>query len=167
MKSLNATRVLLVLLTFALCATPELMAQSQNPQPLDHQSNIPQALQSQPATPIDAATPQTSESPLPDAPSGQQSTAAAPAQDQVPTPAPERLTSTPTQQPLGTAAAQKGVTSGGAASRPAGSAIAPVKQRQVRSWIIKLGAVAAAGVALGAVYGLSKSSPSTPPGAAK
>jgi hypothetical protein len=73
----------------------------------------------------------------------------------------------PTQnQPLGAAAAQKGVTSGGAASRPAGTAIAGAKQRQSRSFLIKLGAVAAAGIALGTVYALTRGTPSVPPGAA-
>ncbi|SRR5258706_7365261 len=163
MKNLTI-RVLIVLLSFALCVTPELMAQNQNPQPLDNQSNIPQTLQSQPAAPVNpSSTPP--ESTLPDAPSSQQSTQAQQPATQETTP-PATLQSTPQQsQPLGTAAAEKGVTRGGAASRPAGTAIAPVKQKQVRSLLIKLGAVAAAGVALGAVYGLTKASPSTPPGA--
>jgi hypothetical protein len=163
MKSL-ITRVLIVLLTFTLCMTPEMMAQTQNPQPLDHQSNIPQTLSTQPAAPVTPSA-QPPESNLPDAP-----TAQAPA-TQTPTapatqPAANTVQSTQ-QQPLGTAAAEKGVTRGGAASRPAGTAIAPVKQKQVRSLLIKLGAVAAAGVALGAVYGLTKSSPSIPPGAVR
>ena len=71
------------------------------------------------------------------------------------------------ENPVGTAAAEKGATRGGAASKPAGSAIAPAKQRQVRSLLIKLGLVAAAGVAVGTVMGLSKGSPTTPPGTSK
>jgi len=67
--------------------------------------------------------------------------------------------------PLGAAAAEAGVTAGGAASRPAGSAIAPAKQGQKRSLLIKLGLIAAAGGALGAVYALSRGTGSTPPGA--
>lgn len=66
--------------------------------------------------------------------------------------------------PAGTAAAERGPVAGGAASKPAGTAIAPVKQRQVRSFLIKMGAVLAGAAALGTVYALSKSSPSTPPG---
>lgn len=67
--------------------------------------------------------------------------------------------------PLGAAAAEAGVTAGGAASRPAGSAIAPAKQGQKRSLLIKLGLIVAAGGALGAVYALSRGTGSTPPGA--
>lgn len=75
-----------------------------------------------------------------------------------------------TQQPvspdtLGTAAAQELRPSGNMASRPAGAAIAPSKQRQVRSFLIKLGAVAGAGIALGTVFALTHSSGSVPPGA--
>lgn len=157
-------RVLIVLLTFTLCVTPELIAQNQNPQPLDNQSNIPQTLSTQPAAPVNPPQQPADQSTLPDAPTAQpqQPASTAPAMTTQPSTAP-----TQQQQPLGTAAAEKGVTRGGAASRPAGTAIAPVKQRQVRSLLIKLGAVAAAGVALGTVYGLTKSSPSVPPGAAK
>jgi hypothetical protein len=67
--------------------------------------------------------------------------------------------------PLGTAAAEKGQTAGGGASRPAGVAIAPAKQKRSRSLLIKLGALAAAGAAIGTVYALSKGTSSTPPGA--
>jgi hypothetical protein len=68
--------------------------------------------------------------------------------------------------PLGTAAAEKGQTAGGGASRPAGVAIAPAKQKRSRSLLIKLGAIAAAGAAVGTVYALSKGTSSTPAGAA-
>jgi hypothetical protein len=68
--------------------------------------------------------------------------------------------------PLGTAAAEKGQTAGGGASRPAGVAIAPAKQKRSRSLLIKLGALAAAGAAVGTVYALSKGTGSTPAGAA-
>lgn len=67
------------------------------------------------------------------------------------------------QQPLGAAAAGGVTTAGGGASRPAGTAIAPAKQHQVRSFLIKLGAVAAAGAAIGTVYALSRGTSSTPP----
>lgn len=66
-------------------------------------------------------------------------------------------------QPLGAAAAGGVATAGGGASRPAGTAIAPERQHQVRSFLIKLGAVAAAGVAIGTVYALSRGTSSTPP----
>jgi len=68
-------------------------------------------------------------------------------------------------QPTGTAAAQAGKLSGNAASRPAGAAIAPAKQRQVRSFLIKMGVIAGAGVAIGAVAALSKGTSPKPPGA--
>jgi len=66
-------------------------------------------------------------------------------------------------KPVGTAAAPYEPTMGIAASRPAGAAIAPAKQHQVRSFLIKLGAIAAAGAAIGTVYALSKGTSSTPP----
>jgi hypothetical protein len=72
---------------------------------------------------------------------------------------------TPTSQnPTGTAAAPGVTTSGNAASRPAGAAIAPPKQRQVRSFLLKMGLIAGAGVALGTVAALSFASPSRVPG---
>ena len=69
--------------------------------------------------------------------------------------------------PLGTATAQEGATRGGVASRPAGEAIAPAKQRQVHSMLIKLGLVAAGAVAVGTVVGLTRGTSSIPPGATK
>ena len=68
-------------------------------------------------------------------------------------------------QPTGTAAAQAGKLSGNAASRPSGAAIAPAKQRQVRSFLIKMGVIAGAGVAIGTVAALSKGTSPKPPGA--
>jgi len=67
----------------------------------------------------------------------------------------------PPAEPVGAAAAEKVPTVGGAASRPAGAAIAPAKQRQTRSLLIKIGAIAAAGAALGTVYALSRGTPSS------
>jgi hypothetical protein len=66
------------------------------------------------------------------------------------------------QKPVGTAAAPFEPTLGVAASRPAGAAIAPAKQKRVRTILISLGVVMAAGVAVGTVVGLSKASPSRP-----
>ncbi len=67
------------------------------------------------------------------------------------------------QEPNGTAVAPQIQTSGGAASKPAGVAIAPPKQRRVRSLLIKLGVLAGAGIAIGTVAGLSAASPSHVP----
>ncbi len=79
--------------------------------------------------------------------------------------------SQPTQQqqtprePVGTAAAETIQTTGVAASRPAGAALAPAKQRRVRSILIKVGALVGVGVAVGTTMALSQGSPSKPPGA--
>src|SRR5947209_5477244 len=67
------------------------------------------------------------------------------------------------QEPVGAANAEKVPTTGGAASKPAGVAIAPAKQHQTRSLLLKIGAIAAAGVAAGTVYALTRGTPSTPP----
>jgi hypothetical protein len=68
-------------------------------------------------------------------------------------------------EPVGAATAESVPTTGGAAARPAGIAIAPAKQHQTRSLLLKIGAVAAAGAALGTIFALSHSTSSTPPGA--
>ncbi|HMC32149.1 MAG TPA: hypothetical protein VKL99_15050 [Candidatus Angelobacter sp.] len=67
-------------------------------------------------------------------------------------------------EPVGAAAAESVPTAGGAAAKPAGVAIAPAKQHQTRSLLIKVGAALAAGAAIGTVFALSHSTPSTPPG---
>ncbi len=117
--------------------------QDQNP----HQLSPPeQPGTSQTAPQQQPATPEPS-NPSPSTPAGQTNT---PAQ------------SAPTT-PSGTAAAPAGRLSGNAASRPAGAAIAPPKQRQVRSFLIKLGFVAGAAAALGTVAALSLASPARVP----
>ena len=65
-------------------------------------------------------------------------------------------------QPLGTAVAPGEPSTGVAASKPAGAAIAPAKQRRVRTILISLGVIAAACVAIGTIAGLSHTSPSQP-----
>ena len=67
-----------------------------------------------------------------------------------------------TPAPVGTAVApyEKGL--GIAASRPAGAVIAPAKQRRSRSFVIKVGLIIGAAVAVGTVVGLSSASPSRP-----
>jgi hypothetical protein len=67
--------------------------------------------------------------------------------------------------PSGTAAAKAPVVKGAPASRTVGAAIAPAKQKQHRSLLIKMGLVAGACVAVGTAFALSKASPSKPPGA--
>ena len=122
-------------------------------------SGAPQASvqQNQPNTDSEnTGTPSTGNN-LPDSPSAAQASP----QNQAASPTPGQEP----QEPRGTAAAQAAKTHGGAASKPAGAAIAPAKQRRTRSLLIKLGIIAGAGAALGTVYGLSKGSPSRPPGA--
>ena len=69
------------------------------------------------------------------------------------------------QKPVGTAAAETSNASGIAASQPAGVAIAPAKQRRVRTIVLKMGALVGAGVAVGTVVALTAATPSKPPGA--
>lgn len=94
---------------------------------------------------------------LPDNPS--------PASDQA-QPANSQSSSAQTQdnshRPVGTAAAPYEPVTGVAASRPAGAAIAPAKQRRVRTFLISLGVIAGAGIAVGSVVALSHGSPSRP-----
>lgn len=80
-------------------------------------------------------------------------------------PQPKAQQSTQQTEPQGAATAEKVNTAGGAAAKPAGAAIAPAKQHQSRSLLIKIGAVAAAGIAGGTIYALSRGTSSTPPGA--
>lgn len=71
----------------------------------------------------------------------------------------------PASVPSGAAGAKAPTVRGTPASRPIGAAIAPTKQKQRRSLLIKTGLVAGACVAVGTVFALSKGSPSKPPGA--
>lgn len=66
---------------------------------------------------------------------------------------------------LGTAAAETVPTMGVAASRPAGAALAPGKQRRIRSFLIRTGAIVGAAAAVGVTMALTEGSPSKPPGA--
>ena len=76
-----------------------------------------------------------------------------PAQDQKP------------QRPAGTAAAEAPKVTGITAAEPAGVAIAPAKQRRVRTIVLKVGAIIGAGAAIGTVVALSAGTSSKPPGA--
>jgi hypothetical protein len=110
-------------------------------------SNL-QTAASQTATP---STPQTSASQLSQATSAQDQSAP----DQSPKP----------QRPVGTAAAEAPKGNGVTAAQPAGVAIAPAKQRRVRTIVLRVGAIVGAGVALGSVIALTAGTPSKPPGA--
>jgi hypothetical protein len=104
-----------------------------------------------PLQPVPAQEPQATETPAPQSSNESLPTAPAPQQKQ------EQV-----QQPLGAATAEGVTTVGGAASRPAGMAIAPDKQKDRRSLLIKLGLIAAAGVAVGTVAALSKGTSAKP-----
>jgi hypothetical protein len=111
-----------------------------------------------PLTPGEPQSRQPAATPLPDAPQPQQPAQSAAQSQQQPA-----VQQSAPPEPLGAAAAEEIKTAGGGASRPAGNAIAPAKQHQYRSMLIKLGAVAAAGIAVGTVYGLSRATSSVPP----
>jgi hypothetical protein len=164
------TRITGLILAILICCTPEmLMAATQSiaadsPAPAQNQSTaVSPDGNSNPAPSQNtqtAAPSQDDAQQLPDAPSANANSAA---QDRS-----AQSNSSANQQPAepaGTAAAQIGKLKGGPASKPAGAAIAPAKQRRVRSLLLKFGALAGAGAALGMVYALSRSGPSRPPGA--
>jgi hypothetical protein len=69
------------------------------------------------------------------------------------------------QRPVGTAAAEAPKTKGVTAAQPSGIAIAPAKQRRVRTIVLRVGAIIAAGAAVGTVIALTEATPSRPPGA--
>ena len=76
----------------------------------------------------------------------------------------QRQQQTIPNEPLGTAAAGSLPTTGVAGSRPAGAALAPARQRRVRTILIRMGVLVGAGVAVGTTFALSQASPSKPPG---
>jgi hypothetical protein len=97
--------------------------------------------------------------------SGTQGSDPNPAPSQTPSGSPQAA---PPQQPavphepVGIAAAPYEKVTGVPASRPAGAAIAPAKQKGARSILIKVGLIVAAGVAIGTVVALSTASSSKP-----
>jgi cytoskeletal protein RodZ len=108
---------------------------------------------------------------LPDSPGttravtdAQQNTQQATASSTNQTPRNQTLQTAP-QKPVGTAAAEAPTSNGVAASQPAGVAIAPKKQRRVRTIVLRVGAIAGAAVAVGTVVGLTVATSSKPPGA--
>lgn len=146
-------------LVFAVCGVPDVVAQQQSSPQSQQQGQQPSngGVTVNPAQ-APLSPPPSEEQPTtiyegnsPSAPAPQTTTVQQQTQQQQP------------KQPLGAATAGEVATEGGGASRPAGTAIAPAKQHQVRSFLIKLGAVAAAGVAIGTVYALSKGTSSVPP----
>jgi hypothetical protein len=170
-----AQRTLALTLTVLLCGVPEVLAQtsqstqSSQAQPAQQQAsqqqNGAQQQQAPPKSgqsqtldvdpskgPLQPVTPASPDNQLPSAPSASQ-----PQQSVAPSP---QKTAPPA--PQGVAVAGEAKTNGGPASEPAGTAIAPAKQRQMRSLLIKIGAIGAGAAALGAIYGLTRSTPSHP-----
>lgn len=153
-------------------ATPQSTPSAQDPTATSQQDTAAQNPQSNstrpdpsqaPLAPVPTARPADNNTVPPDAPSEVQRSQQQPAQ---PTTTQMQSTQQPAPSvPLGTATAQQGATRGGLASRPAGEAIAPAKQRQVHSLLIKLGLVAAGAAAVGTVVGLTRGTSSVPPGA--
>lgn len=80
-------------------------------------------------------------------------------------PAPGQTASQKPQHPVGTAAAEAPKVSGITAAQPAGVAIAPAKQRRVRTIVLRVGAIIGAGAAVGTVIALTEGTSSKPPGA--
>src|SRR5579864_1906 len=183
------TRILSTLLLAGLCSAPLLHAQQTNPatpqqapetsqqpqqptqQPAQANHKQPQQQppqQPQPACPGTSVNP--SQAPLapvttyPDASGAQQDQTSPNAEPQTTTTVPEAPKPKPQTEPVGAATAESVPTTGGAAAKPAGIAIAPAKQHQTRSLLIKVGAALAAGAALGTIFALSHSTSSTPPG---
>jgi hypothetical protein len=158
------TKILVLAVGFALCGAPQALHAWQQTEP---------GSQSEPAPVINGTTINPSQGPLtpvPGAPEPQPRPSelpSAPAPSTQLSQRPSQQPSTVIEEPLGTAAAENVPANGGGASRPAGTAIAGAKQHQMRSLFLKLGAVAAAGVAIGTVAGLSKGTPSTAPGSTR
>jgi hypothetical protein len=156
---------------FALALSSEEGAQAPQESQATTRPSSPQPAET-PATPRSGASTNPSVEELPDSPgtvssSSRNTTQVAASQD---TPAQDVAPATQTppvgqQKPVGTAAAEAPSVRGTGASKPAGFAIAPGKQRQSRSFLIKVGAVIGAGAALGTVMALSMASSSKPPGA--
>jgi hypothetical protein len=150
------TKFMMLVMALVFCGVPEI-AQAQD------QATSPQAAQ-QSGTTIDPSKgplqPVPSQN-LPNEPQPGQSNEIPPS-PQPATPAPQPKAEQQMQEPLGAATAEGVPTVGGGASRPAGAAIAPAKQNQRRSLLLKLGAIAAVGVAGGTIYALSKGTSGRP-----
>jgi hypothetical protein len=151
------TQIMVLVVGMVLCGLPEyVQAQQQETTPQQGQQNgttidpskgplQPVPTQNEPGMQNTAPTnPESSTEPLPASP------------------APQLKAEPQMQEPLGTATAEGVPTVGGAASRPAGEAIAPSKQNQKHSLLIKVGLIAAAGVAGGTVYALTKGTSGRP-----
>ncbi len=172
-------RILGLVLAIVICCSPALLSAAAQQTTTDQSQSQPSAPNASPAqetpqadqapgTPAGAAGAENSnlDQVLPDAPSANVPAASEPNQNAGQNSTQnDSASNQQSPEPAGTAAAQIGKLKGGPASKPAGAAIAPAKQHRVRSYLLKFGALAGAGVAVGTVYALSHGSPSRPPGA--
>jgi hypothetical protein len=167
--SLLMNRFLGAVLVLCLAGTPDLCsAMTANENLPDNPGAVASQQASQGNVPANANAQNAQPSPEQAPPDNSQNAPAEPQQNSQQNgsaPANGSQTSNTGQQPVGGAAAQLGRTTGGAASKPAGAALAPTKQRQTRSLVLKLGLIAGAGIAVGSVAALAHGSPSRPPGA--
>jgi hypothetical protein len=151
-------RIMALVVSVVLCGLPEYAQAAGLPNGQQEQQNQQSGTTVDPSKgPLQPIPTQSEPSPQSPSPMPESSTEVLPA-----TPAPQPRPEQQMQEPLGTAAAEGVPTVGGAASRPAGEAIAPDKQNQRRSLLLKMGLIAAAGIAAGTVYGISKGTPSKP-----
>jgi cytoskeletal protein RodZ len=139
-------------------AMPQQPPQSQQAQDTSSAQAQPQNRSNDMSTPA-ASTTQPEASSVPQAPVPSQTTNSGQSASS-PQTTPEQQQNT--TQPIGTAAAPYERPTGAAVSRPAGAAIAPGKQKRRRTFLIKVGLVVGAAVAVGTVVALSKGSPSRP-----
>jgi hypothetical protein len=177
----------LLILAVLISGSAEALPLPQEPgSPQERQDQPPSSSQQTPVAPQNQPAPQPDSAPLPDSPGQSQAPnlnndqikaqdqdkdkdtdkdkGQVEAQPQTPPPsAPPQPGQY--QKPVGTAAAESSTTTGYAASKPAGEALAPGKQKRTRTILISVGAVVAAAMVLGIVVGLSKGTPSKPPGA--
>ncbi len=151
-----------VLCAFALNCSTNLLAQSASPS--DGTSTSLMASRDSGELPDSPGTiwAQSQESPQQN--TSQENTSAQPADPQSQSQTSAKQDDKP-QRPVGTAAAEAPKVSGITAAQPSGVAIAPGKQRRVRTIVLKVGAILGAGAAVGTVIALSAATPSKPPGA--
>lgn len=174
MRSLSTSFAYIAFCLLALGPPKDIHAQDRQP------AEMRPATVNQTATATESSVVEIAGSELPDSPGTSWAKAQEPSNPQTASPQPETPPSnqaassqTPaaqgqnqeSQRPVGTAAAEAPTVSGVTAAQPAGVAIAPAKQRHVRTLVLKVGAIVGAGVALGAAIGLTEATPSKPPGA--
>jgi hypothetical protein len=169
---MRVTAIVLLLL-FSIGGSPDLalalspQENTPSPEKQPAQTSAPEPSSSsrdKSTTPQDGARGRDKPEDLPDSPSVSRSPVADADQQSASGQSSQPIT-TREQKPVGTAAAEAANIRGTGASKPAGMAIAPGKQHQVRSFLIKVGVLAGAGAAIGTVMALSMASPSKPPGA--